>query len=418
MSASGSPRKGAGPRRSGSGGLQPGGVPLAAVLSIIGLLAIGVVTFALGSGDIPFSVAGNNNPGSSDDPTVQKTPTPPDEVVVPTAPPVDVVKPIPGTLVYVKDGNIWLQTDRTPQQLTKGGRDAMPTFSPDGKLVYFVRTRPANGRWTINGALRDYKLDVPSLMYIPVTGGSAKRVMDGVVDGPGNLKWSGFIRNPAVSPSGRYIAIATDLPDPTRSDVVMKIWDTRRDRLIDPGLSQVAPLGHQDPVWRPGATDQLLYVRSDRDGAKGTPRLYLYDMSTKKSRAVTGPGYLHPSFSPDGKYITATKTSAFGTDVVVLSLATGAEVLQLTNDGTSWAPVWSAAGDQIAYLHSSGQLVDLEVAQLEGSAPAWTVKESVPLTQNAGLDGASHPAWYVPADQIPAQPTPAPTVGASPSTAP
>ncbi|HEU0244754.1 MAG TPA: hypothetical protein VFQ75_12685, partial [Candidatus Limnocylindrales bacterium] len=394
MSASGSPRKGAGPRRSGSGGLQPGGVPLAAVLSIIGLLAIGVVTFALGSGDIPFSVAGNNNPGSPDDPTVQKTPTPPDEVVVPTAPPVDVVKPIPGTLVYVKDGNIWLQTDRTPQQLTKGGRDAMPTFSPDGKLVYFVRTRPANGRWTINGALRDYKLDVPSLMYIPVTGGSAKRVMDGVVDGPGNLKWSGFIRNPAVSPSGRYIAIATDLPDPTRSDVVMKIWDTRRDRLIDPGLSQVAPLGHQDPVWRPGATDQLLYVRSDRDGAKGTPRLYLYDMSTKKSRAVTGPGYLHPSFSPDGKYITATKTSAFGTDVVVLSLATGAEVLQLTNDGTSWAPVWSAAGDQIAYLHSSGQLVDLEVAQLEGSAPAWTVKESVPLTQNAGLDGASHPAWY------------------------
>ena len=418
MSASGSPRKGAGPRRSGSGGLQPGGVPLAAVLSIIGLLAIGVVTFALGSGDIPFSVAGNNNPGSSDDPTVQKTPTPPDEVVVPTAPPVDVVKPIPGTLVYVKDGNIWLQTDRTPQQLTKGGRDAMPTFSPDGKLVYFVRTRPANGRWTINGALRDYKLDVPSLMYIPVTGGSAKRVMDGVVDGPGNLKWSGFIRNPAVSPSGRYIAIATDLPDPTRSDVVMKIWDTRRDRLIDPGLSQVAPLGHQDPVWRPGATDQLLYVRSDRDGAKGTPRLYLYDMSTKKSRAVTGPGYLHPSFSPDGKYITATKTSAFGTDVVVLSLATGAEVLQLTNDGTSWAPVWSAAGDQIAYLHSSGQLVDLEVAQLEGSAPAWTVKESVPLTQNAGLDGASHPAWYVPADQIPAQPTPAPTVGASASSAP
>jgi Tol biopolymer transport system component len=141
-------------------------------------------------------------------------------------------------------------------------------------------------------------------------------------------------------------------------------------------------------------------------------------MSTKKSRAVTGPGYLHPSFSPDGKYITATKTSACGTDVVVLSLATGAEVLQLTNDGTSWAPVWSAAGDQIAYLHSSGQLVDLEVAQLEGSAPAWTVKESVPLTQNAGLDGASHPAWYVPADQIPAQPTPAPTVGASPSTAP
>ena len=75
-------------------------------------------------------------------------------------------------------------------------------------------------------------------MSIPVTGGSAKRVMDGVVDGPGSLKWAGFIRNPAVSPSGRYIAIATDLPDPTRSDVVIKFWDTRRDRLVDPGLAR------------------------------------------------------------------------------------------------------------------------------------------------------------------------------------
>ena len=96
-------------------------------------------------------------------------------VEVPTAPPVAEVKPIPGTLLYVKDGNIWIQKDRTAQRLTKGGRDAMPTFSPDGKRVYFVRTRPADGRWSVNGVLRDYKLDVPALMYIPVTSGRAKR---------------------------------------------------------------------------------------------------------------------------------------------------------------------------------------------------------------------------------------------------
>ena len=79
------------------------------------------------------SVARANNPGSSDDPAVQQTPTPPEIVVVPTKPPEAQAEPIPGTFVYAKDGNIWLQTDDKPQQLTKGGNDSMPTFAPDGK---------------------------------------------------------------------------------------------------------------------------------------------------------------------------------------------------------------------------------------------------------------------------------------------
>jgi dipeptidyl aminopeptidase/acylaminoacyl peptidase len=416
MSGSRTPREGAGPRspRTPRGGP---GIPLAAVLSVVGLLAIGFITWSIGTGDIAGLTGGTSNggPGSTDDPTVQKTPSPPDVVVVPTAPPVEEVEPIPGTLVYVKDGNIWLQSDRTPQQLTKGGRDSMPTISPDGKTVYFVRTRESDGRWPVNGVVRRFALDVPALMSIPITGGKATRVMDGLVDPAGRLRWAGFIRNPAVSSNGRYIAIATDLPDPTRSDVVIKIWDTRRDRLIDPELSQVAPLGHQDPVWRPG-TRKVVYARSDRDGAKGTPRLYEYDMETRKSRALTGPAYLHPSFSPDGRYIVATKQSPFGTDLVILSAGNGAELMRLTDDGTSWAPVWSPAGNQIAYLHASGQLVDLRLIQLEGQAPSWTVSEDIGLTENAGLDGASRPGWYVPEDQRPVvTPPPATPAPASPA---
>ena len=140
-------------------------------------------------------------------------------------------------------------------------------------------------------------------------------------------------------------------------------------------------------------------MRNDRDGAKGTPRLYSYDMATEKAKAITGPGYLQPSFSPDGKYIAATKTSAFGTDVVILNSTNGAELLRLTDDGSSWAPVWSPAGDQIAYLHNAGQLVDLRLAQLEGSGPDLDRQGLVDLTSNAGLDGASQPDWFVPEDQ-------------------
>jgi hypothetical protein len=46
--------------------------------------------------------------------------------------------------------------------------------------------------------------------------------------------------------------------------------------------------------------------------------------------------------------------------------------------------------------------VDLRLAQLEGTAPAWTVKQTLDLTTNAGLDSVSRPSWYIPADQMPA----------------
>ncbi len=87
---------------------------------------------------------------------------------------------------------------------------------------------------------------------------------------------------------------------------------------------------------------------------------------------------------------------------MILDAANGAELLRVTNDGRSWAPTWSPAGDQIAYLRVAGQVVDLQMAQLEGSGPAWTVKETVGLTDSAGLDGVSRPDWYVAPGDIPA----------------
>ena len=83
---------------------------------------------------------------------------------------------------------------------------------------------------------------------------------------------------------------------------------------------------------------------------------------------MTGPGYLEPAFSPDGRYIAATKTSSFGNDLVILDATNGRELLRVTNDGASWAPVWSPVGDSIAFLHIQGQIVDLKLARLDGRA--------------------------------------------------
>lgn len=388
-----------------SPGLLPDGVPIAAVVSAVLLLVVAVVSLNLMGGNLPFvgaSTGGNGNgngPGKTDDPKVLKTPTPSNEVVVPSVEPGITV---PGTLIYVKDGNIWSQADGTATQLTTGGNDSQASFSADGKFIYFVRTRPVDGAWSVDGAFRQFRMQVPSIMRIATKGGAATKILDGLVDPSGSSKWMGFIQNPVVSPDGTTIAMTTDLPDPTRSDVTLKLLTIKGRKITDPNLSQVPPLGHQDPAWKPGG-NVVAFVRDDRDGAQGTPRILAYNLDTKKTRTITAPGYLHPAWSPGGRYLAATKTSAYGTDVVIVDSTTGAEILSVTNDGDSWGPVWSPAGDQIAFLHVSGQVVDLRLAQLDGNAPGWTVKDTLDLTTNAGLDSVSRPSWFVPADQMPAQ---------------
>jgi len=145
----------------------------------------------------------------------------------------------------------------------------------------------------------------------------------------------------------------------------------------------------------------VLYVRDTRDGTKGAPVIIRYDLGTKKSTPLTGPGYIAPAWSPDGRYVAATKTDTFGTDIVILDARNGAELLRLTNDESSFAPAWSPAGDSIAFFRVDRGVVDLELARLTGAAPQWAVGETLALTVAAGLEASSHPAWFIPADQLP-----------------
>ncbi len=408
-------------RRASRGSILAG-APLAVMLSVVGLVVIALGTFALGSGDLPFSIGGKNNTGSSGGGVggngAPRTPTPSNVVVVPSDVPPGVT--VPGSIVYAKDGNIWLQSSGQATQLTTGGNDSMPSFTSDGSNVLFIRTRLMHGRWPVLGVPATYTMDVPSVMEVPVAGGNPTRILDGLYSPPGSSTWMNWIREPVLAPNGRTLAIATDLPNPTQGDVVLKFYDLKTHRLSDPGLPEVAPLGHQDPAWSPDGK-VLAYVYNNRDGANGAPQIYGYTPATGRTRAISGPGYLHPSWSPDGMYLAVTKTSAYGTDVAIINASTGAEVTLLTNDGASWAPAWSPAGDQIAFLHLSGQVVDLQLVTLKGPYGDWTAGETLSLTQSAGLDSISHPDWFVPADQIPAATPaggPSPTSGSSSSSAP
>ena len=188
----------------------------------------------------------------------------------------------------------------------------------------------------------------------------------------GGYTWFYWLIDPAVSPDGKTVALFSDAPDPTRSDVVLQLYNVATKKLTKPTLAENPPYGHQDAAWRPDGKI-LLYVQNGRDGQRGMPQIYAYNPATKQASALGAPGYMRPSWSPDGRWITVTRQTPEGTDVAILDGRTGAEVLRVTNDGSSWAPVWSPRGDAIAYLHIVGQIVDLKMVGLTGSGPSWTV---------------------------------------------
>ncbi len=112
---------------------------LAPVLSIVGLLLVAFVTLNLLNGQLPFvgssSGNGNGNGNGNSDGGPDVTPAPSNKVVIPQE-----VVSFKGSILYVKAGNVWVQTGKEAHQLTSSGTGSMPSWSPDGTTVYFVRT--------------------------------------------------------------------------------------------------------------------------------------------------------------------------------------------------------------------------------------------------------------------------------------
>ena len=387
---------------------------LAPALAAIGLAVAAVFTLALFTGSIPFISPGGRGGGSNSGGGGGTVPRPPGATPKPDV--VEVVKGVefPGTLVYTKQGNLWIQTGADAKQLTKSGADSDPAFSADGEWIYYVTHKSKRGLFENEGRAAYYDLDYPVLMRMRPDGTDKEALLSGLIKFGGGREWQAFIRHPSPSSDGKTVALVSDLPNPTKSDVVLQVFDIAKKKLTPVPVPENPPLGHQDPAYSPDGKT-LLYVQNARDGSRGAPSVWRWLPAKKRFAVVAGPGYVDPSWSPDGKYIAATLTDSFGTNVVILDARTGTELHRVTTDDNSWAATWSPRGDQILYMHLDGLAVDLRIVSLTGKGAAITSSESEPLTDFAGLDGASRATWFVPADELP---EPSPSASAASPAAP
>lgn len=363
---------------------------LAPFAALVGLVLVAVVTVGLINGELP-RLPGGGPGGGPDGPG--RTAAPSNVVVV------DPRSDVPGSIVYVKAGNLWIQQGATARQITTGGGASMPAWAPDGSWIYYIESIDDFTVFPVSGRDRRYHIVYTVLMRVRPDGSGAEEIASGRYD-RGRHGWFFWIREPAVSPDGSTIAVTSDGPNPLERNVVVQLFDVATGTFSVPSLPETAPLGHQAPAWHPDG-GSLLYVRNDRDGARGVPAILRYDLATQRASSLTGPGYQAPSWSPDGRFVAATRTTGFGTDVVILDGTTGAEVMRVTTDNASWAPAWSPKGDAIAFLHMAAGIIDLRMVSLEGTGPAFTLGESLNLTEVSGLEGASAPRWFIPPEELP-----------------
>ena len=393
-------------------GIGPARSFVAPAIAGLALVLVAVITLSLMNGQLPFRSGGGGGGGGGAGQGPQLTPAPSGVVIV------EPEVTFPGSIIYAKAGNIWVQSGHDARQLTSSGYDSMPSFSPDGKDVYFIRVGTGSGKHTEGGQYSWFDLSTPTVMKVPLDGSADPTpVVRGRIKSGRDL-WFFWMREPVLSPDGHTIAVMSDGPNPYQSDVTLQFYDTKTKKFTKPKLAQTG-LGHQDPAWSPQGT--LAFVKNARDGSRGAAQILVYYPATKKVRTITGPGYLAPAWSPDGRYLAATKTDSFGTDVVILDADNGNELLRVTDDHHSFSPVWSPAGDAISFLRLDGSIADLFMDKLDGTPGSWTKGKETQLTEVSGLDASSRPDWFVPASELPApSPSPSSSGGSAPpaSTAP
>jgi Tol biopolymer transport system component len=399
-----SPGRGTGPRRSLPAAL-PVGLPVGPALAAVVLLAIAIASFSLLSGNLPVSAAPADQAKAGNVPN--RTPDP----IKPFQPAVSSAPHVRGSILFAKAGNLWTASgDDVLAQLTTDGTAGSPVWSPDGKSVVFVQTVPAHGAVPCSlisasgciGAVANYHLAVPTIVAMPATGGSGRTVATGLYSfSGGRYSYNYGLYQPALSPDGKTVAVISDAPDPLGNDYLVQLLSMATGKLRRLALPDDSGLGLNDPAWSPTGA-QLAYTWNHLSGPLGVPQIAILDVRSGQVHQLAGRGYAQPSWSPNGKYLAAVKSDAKGRNVVILDASSGAELLRLTGDGASFAPIWSPAGDQIAFLRADGLTIDLWVDTLSGSGRAFTVADEQPLTSQSQLDGTSKPSWYVPADQMPA----------------
>jgi dipeptidyl aminopeptidase/acylaminoacyl peptidase len=223
--------------------------------------------------------------------------------------------------------NVWTisTSGGTPVQVSQGGHDNSPAWSPDGKTVAFLSTRDGNSQ----------------IYLLAMDGGEAKKLTK-LSTGADLFHWS---------PDGKTIAFTSSVYPDCADDACNAKRDEEKDKSkVKARLYDHLLYRHWDH-WSEGKRSHLFVIAVDGSTAARdlTPNAD-YDVPPEER---SGPGDFN--FSPDGAEICYTavtdKVEAISTnaDLFLVPVAGGPSKRITTQPGFDGNPVYSPDGRYIAY---------------------------------------------------------------------
>jgi TolB protein len=301
---------------------------------------------------------------------------------------------LPGRLLFVQGGDIWLWQGETGSQLTRTGDAYQPAWAPDGQRIAYVRR------------VQSYS----DVMVMLPAGGEPVRLTE---DGPDESVYSYervyasmWAFYPAWSPDGATIAYASQGGPPfgePAAEFHMSLFSVpaaggERAQLYAEAGVHVGRL-----AFAPGG--DIVFAR--QPASEGAPSLYRFSGADESATPLAGaPEQSYdPAFSPDGRWLAFAARAEGGTDIFALpaantsasgGTASAPAPIRLTNLGTARAPAFSPDGTLLAFLAIAPETnsFDLYVADI-APGPGGAIQAGEPrrITQEMRLDADSGLSW-------------------------
>jgi TolB protein len=281
---------------------------------------------------------------------------------------------IPGRILFVKDGDLWLLDATGPHQLATGGTFSQPSWAPDGaSLVYVYRGTNFADIFVTDDQGQD---------QVRLTN-SQSTVLD-------NNDWN---LRPAFSPDGQLIAFVSDRASMFPTVQVMNAVDgSGRHTLPTPGLQEEAV---DALAWSPDGS-QLAMTVFNEPGPTQIALLPVNPTGRQIGRLLTNVagGALDPTWAPDGNWLAFAGHDASAIEICAIR-PDGSSMTRLTTDGLlARSPAWSPDGHHIAYLANKNgyfEIFEIDVSMDDsGALVSSPVRQ---LTTDLHLDAPSGLSW-------------------------